>query len=289
MTETFFSELEVLKPLELCYTLVYRGVILDYTLRFKDCSINYELMPNKTKETLVLLHSYLSSMVIFDQQIITLKKDYQILLFDLPGHGKSDTTRSVGLKDMPEIIKNVLDFHDIKNAHFLGIHEGSIIAQGFAHIYPERFLSLTALSGYSIYHESHKLIQSERLREKIKNSFYYLFSFKKYIQRHADMAAISQPGIDRFVKSSKGFKRKSLLTRVGYNRYFKLGKDIKVYPTYLVCGQHETDVIKDACLLYDQKRPKTVLEGYNDTKRIVFLDQPRLFLEHFLTFLRKQG
>ncbi|PKK86783.1 MAG: hypothetical protein CVV63_03705, partial [Tenericutes bacterium HGW-Tenericutes-8] len=102
-------------------------------------------------------------------------------------------------------------------------------------------------------------------------------------------AAMTEQGIDKFMKSTKGFSRRSLLTLLGYKRYFKLNKDPKVFPTYLICGQHEREAIKDACILYEQKRPKTVLEGFNQTKRIVFLDQSRLFQEHFMTFIRNQG
>ena len=262
---------------------------MDYTMRFKDCSIYYQIQPNPTKPSLVLLHSYASSLQIFDQQVVTLKKDFQLVLFDLPGHGKSEVSTSVGLKDMPEIIKNVLDHHDLFKAHFLGIHEGSIIAQGFAHIYPDRLISLISLSGYSIYHDSHKLIQSEKRTDSLKNIWFYLFGFKKYLNYYANQAALTDQGIERFMKSTKGFKRKGLLSLLGYKRYFKLNQNPKVYPTYLICGQFEKEAIKDACILYEQKRPKTVLEGFNQTKRIVFLDQSRLFQEHFMTFIRNQG
>jgi hypothetical protein len=51
-------------------------------------------------------------------------------------------------------------------------------------------------------------------------------------------------------------------------------------PLYLVCGEHDDDVIKDACLLLEQKRQKTILEGYNKARSLVFLDQSRTFHEH---------
>ena len=262
---------------------------MDYSIRFKDCEIYYVIHKNEAKPMLVLLHSFVSNRTIFDQLVITLKKDFQLLLLDLPGHGKSGSSSNVGFKDVPEILKTILDAHMIKEAHFIGVQEGALIAQGFAHIYQKRLKSLTAIGSYSIYDNDYKKIKKERFWTKMKLAILWAFNMEAYKKYYANKASLSDSGIERFMKTSKTFKRSSLLALKGFKRFYKLGKPNGTYPMYLVCGQHEEEVIKDACLLFEQKRPKTILEGFNKTKSIVFLDQNRLFQEHFLTFIRNQA
>lgn len=259
---------------------------MDFKLRFKDVTIFYQIIENKGKPNLCLLHPYSSNSSLFEQLIITLKKDFNIVLIDLPGHGLSQVSSSVGFKDMPEIIKAIFDQHNVINAHFLGVYDGAIIAQAFAEIYKDKLVSLTALSGYSIYHDSHIVIKQEYFKDRLKNAFKWLFNFKLYKQYYIDKAAYTDQGKIRYEKSMRGFSRKSIKALKGFNRFNQLKPETKPYPTYLICGEFEDDVIKDACMLYEQKRTKTVLEGYKQSKRVVFLDQYRLFQEHFITFLK---
>lgn len=262
---------------------------MDYSIRFKDCEIYYVIHKNDLKPNLVLLHSFSSSMSIYDQLVITLKKDFSLILIDLPGHGKSESSKNVGLKDMPEILKTIFDSHNIKDVHFIGSQEGALIAQAFGHIYPARLKSLTAIGSYSIYDNDYKKIEKERFIRKFKLGFFWLFSFNKFKAYYASKASQTDTGKERFMKSSKGFTRKSVFSLSGIKRFYKLGKPNGLYPLYLVCGEHDDDVIKDACLLLEQKRQKTILEGYNKARSLVFLDQSRTFHEHFLTFIKNQA
>lgn len=258
----------------------------DQTIRFKDVGIYYMLYPNKEKETLVLIHPYTSSLSIFDNQIIALKKDYQLLLIDLPGHGKSGVSRNVSIKDMPEIIKVILDLNGVDEAHFLGIELGSLSAQAFGQVYPEKIKSLISVGSYSIFHDSYKAINNELLKTRIIRAFKWLFSFKGYKEYYLENACIKDDARKKFNDTQKNFKRKGLLSKRGLNRFYKMGKQKVAYPVYVVCGEYELEVIKDACIQFEQKVPKALLEGFQRAKTAVHLDQQRLFTERVITFLK---
>ncbi len=260
----------------------------DYTIRFKDCSIYYEMHENKSKPTLVFLHGYTSSLSVFESIVVTFKKDYQLIFIDLPGHGKSGVSGSVGLKDMPEILKSILDYQDISKIHLIGVDVGAVVGQGFGHIYPDHMESLVSIGSFSIYHDSCKKVNQEHFLSHLGLSIKWLFNFKSYLNHYANLATITEAGLIKFKQSQESFKRSGMRAFKGLNRFYRWDKPVKNYPTYVICGEFEEEVIKDASLQFEQKVPNAILEGFNKSKRVVFLDQPRLFIEHVQTFFKTQ-
>lgn len=261
----------------------------DYTIRFKDCSIYYEMYDNKTKPTLVFLHGFTTDTTLFDSIIIMFKKDFQLLLVDMPGHGRSNVSKAVGFKDMPEILKSIFDQHEIENAHFMGVDMGAIVAQAFGHIYPNQIDSLISIGSHSIYHETNQKISREHRLTNIGLAFKWMFSFNRFLNHYAHLAAISDSGISKFKISQKRFKKHGLKAFKGLKRFYRWQQPTKVYPIYIICGEYEEEVIKDASIQFEQKVPNTILEGFNKSKHVVFLDQSRIFVEHVQTFLRTQS
>lgn len=260
--------------------------MLDQTIRFKDAGIYYKLYENRGKETILFLHPYGSSGVLFDTQVTFFKREYQLLIIDLPGHGQSSISSSVTFENGPEIIKVILDQLNIDSCHIVGVSEGAVIAQGFGHIFPNRMKSLTVISAFSLFHGSGKVVRSELRWSKVKNFFKWVFSFKSYKNYYIEKSAFTAQGKERFKKSMKGFKRKSSLSHLRFSRFYKLGKQKTFYPSYVVCGNHDLEVIKDSSMQYEQKVPMTTLEGYPNAKQVVFLDNQRQFNEHLFTFLK---
>jgi pimeloyl-ACP methyl ester carboxylesterase len=72
-----------------------------------------------------------------------LKQDYQLVLFDIRGQGKSDKPHKVsdyGLNCADDVIA-ILDTLGLQKSHYLGFSMGGWIAYKLALHYPERFLS----------------------------------------------------------------------------------------------------------------------------------------------------
>lgn len=257
------------------------------TIRFKDCGIYYEKHLNPGKPYLVMLHSFGSSGLVFLDQVMTLKRHYQIIVIDLPGHGNSEYSKNVKLHDMPEIINMIFRKENINKAHFIGISEGAEIVQAFAQIFPRKVISLVGVSTISIFHDSYKALKSALLFTKIKLGFWRIFNFKKYKKWFIERSSYSIEGQELFKRSMRGFKRRSKNVKKGYNRFYNLGKQQYKYPTYLVCGENDWDIIKDGSFQYEQKTPMTTLEGYREAKQIVFLDNGRLFNERIKVFFNE--
>jgi len=115
-------------------------------------------------KTIVLLHGYLESLDIWDAFSAELSKDYRVICFDIPGHGKSE------MLDIPQTmeqiayhIKEALENLGIEKCFLVGHSMGGYLALMFHHLFPER------LSGFCLFH-SHPFADSvekrnNRLRE----------------------------------------------------------------------------------------------------------------------------
>ncbi len=98
---------------------------------------------------LVLLHGLGSSSESAWRLIrLTLEKKFQVISFDLPGHGKTpfDSGQAMDPHSLAQLVIKQLDRMEIEKAHFVGNSLGGWIALEIAAAFPDRVLSITGLS-----------------------------------------------------------------------------------------------------------------------------------------------
>lgn len=78
--------------------------------------------------TLVIIHGFLGGSKIFDKVIDDLQKNHEIIIVDLPGHGKSPLEKkSYTVYDYAQAIADILTHEKISNATWLGHSMGGYI------------------------------------------------------------------------------------------------------------------------------------------------------------------
>lgn len=96
----------------------------------------------KNKEWVVFIHGIGGGSSIWFKQIKEFSNKYNLLLIDLPGHGKSKeglrNLEGYNFYDIADEVVAVLDELKIKSAHFLGVSLGTIIIQAINCIHPEK-------------------------------------------------------------------------------------------------------------------------------------------------------
>ena len=79
-------------------------------------------------DTLVIIHGFLGGSKIFDKVIDELQKNHEILIVDLPGHGKSPLEKeSYTVYDYAQAVADILAHEKISNATWLGHSMGGYI------------------------------------------------------------------------------------------------------------------------------------------------------------------
>jgi pimeloyl-ACP methyl ester carboxylesterase len=100
--------------------------------------LNYQVYCNNSNSPWVIfLHGIGGSIATWKKQIDAFK-NYNILLLDLPGHGKSETETDITVKSVNDSIKEVMDHLHISKADFVSLSLGTLVALHFAIKYPNR-------------------------------------------------------------------------------------------------------------------------------------------------------
>ncbi|UXR78920.1 MULTISPECIES: 2-succinyl-6-hydroxy-2,4-cyclohexadiene-1-carboxylate synthase [unclassified Staphylococcus] len=113
--------------------------------------LHYNWYPSQrqTKQTLVMLHGFISDQTTFGQHIEPLTEDINLLLVDLPGHGQ-DTSSTAVIWDFEWIITQLHELLSRYSEYDLYLHGysmGARVALGYATEYGEMLSGLILESG----------------------------------------------------------------------------------------------------------------------------------------------
>ena len=105
--------------------------------------INYELTGKSDAPVVVLSHSLASSMVMWESQLTVLEPAFQVLRYDMRGHGNSEVLKGAyTLEMLGNDVIGLLDALDIQSVHFVGLSIGGMIGQGLALDHSDRLKSV---------------------------------------------------------------------------------------------------------------------------------------------------
>ena len=107
------------------------------------------------KDTLFFLHGLTADHSMFDGQIPAFEKEYNLLTWDTPGHGKSRPFAGFDFADTSVFIKSILDKNAVERVVLIGQSLGGFLAQSFIKRYPDRvkgFVSIDSTPYGSVYY-----------------------------------------------------------------------------------------------------------------------------------------
>ena len=105
--------------------------------------INYELSGKSDAPVVMLSHSLACSRLMWNPQMEVLQSQFQVLRYDMRGHGESQATEGAyTLEQLAADVIGLLDALKIDVVHFVGLSIGGMIGQCLALNYTDRLLSL---------------------------------------------------------------------------------------------------------------------------------------------------
>jgi 3-oxoadipate enol-lactonase len=97
----------------------------------------------KDSPAIVFSHALGGDLSMWDRQVAKFAGIYQVIRYDLRGHGRSSQSASFfTLQDLGADVLSLLDRHGIRRAHFCGLSLGGLIGQWLGLHAAERLLSL---------------------------------------------------------------------------------------------------------------------------------------------------
>ncbi len=105
-------------------------------MKIKNININYTIYGNELGQSIVFLHGWGQNIEMMKPLANLLKKDYKIIIIDLPGHGKSDEPNYPWtVNDYKEAIKELLTKLNINKPTLVGHSFGGKISLLYASEY----------------------------------------------------------------------------------------------------------------------------------------------------------
>lgn len=249
----------------------------------------YEIGSNAPWVTFI--HGAGGSSSVWFKQIREFRKEHNVLLIDLRGHGKSDQglwEKGDSFVDISKEVIEVLDSLHIQQTHVVGMLLGTIVAQTMADHYPERIKSLV-LGGAII-----------RLDIRTKVLLWTGRAFKRFIPYmllYKLFAYIIMPRKEHeesrlvFVNEAKKMCQKEFI------KWFSLTKLINPYlsrlqvstnqiPTLFLMGEEDYLFIPPIEEVVRRNEAFEFIKIEN-SGHVCNIDQPEIFNKHSIAYISK--
>ena len=107
--------------------------VIEKSIKSDRGQVFYWIIENwsEQKETLLFLHGLTANHTMFEKQIAFFKSEYNIIVWDAPGHGKSRLYEDFSFANAVEGIKHILDENGVKRVVMLGQSLGGYFIQSF--------------------------------------------------------------------------------------------------------------------------------------------------------------
>ncbi len=263
--------------------------------RDKIPALFYKKYINKdSSEWVILLHGAGGSSAIWFKQIREYKKNFNLLLIDLRGHGKSkniirkEVRNKYTFDEISKEVIEVIDYLNIESAHFVGISLGTLIIRNIAENYPDRVKSM--VMGGAIIRFNFKSNVLAFFGNSLKNllPFIWLYKILAWIimpkKRHKQSRIV-------FVNEAKKVAQKeflrwmTLLSEVKPLMRFFREKDTEK-PTLYLMGEEDYIFLPPVKNVV-KKHKKSFLRILANSGHVCNIDQAELFNKISIEFIKK--
>ncbi|OLS37222.1 alpha/beta fold hydrolase [Bacillus sp. MRMR6] len=249
---------------------------------------------DNTHEWTVLVHGAGGSSAIWFKQIKEFKKNFNVLLVDLRGHGRSKDVKKLqqhySFDDLTKDIIEVLNHLKIRSAHFIGISLGTVIIRNLAELEPRRIKSMVlggAVTGLN--NRVKTLITLGNLGKKVLP---YMWLYKLFAwclmprKRHKTSRLV-------FVEQAKKLCQKEFIKWFSLTKHInslltRFNKKRVNIPTLYIMGEEDYMFLTPVKEIV-RKCNKTFLTVIKDSGHVCNIDQPEIFNDTSIKFLKNVG
>ncbi len=260
----------------------------------KKPTLYFKVYENKDSDKwVVFIHGAGGSSTVWFKQLRAFRREFNVLLLDLRGHGKSKNVfqrwkdNEYTFKDISEDIIEVMDYIDLKSAHFVGISLGTIIIRNIAELYPDRVESMILGGAVIRFNIRSKFLVA--VGNMVKRFIPYMWIYKLYAwiimpkKRHKESRLI-------FVREAKKLYQKEFLRwlRLTYEvnplmKFFR-EKETKI-PTLYLMGDEDYMFLPGVKAVV-KKHKNSVLRIIRESGHVCNIEQPTVFNKLSIEFIK---
>ena len=252
------------------------------------------LCKNNNADWITFVHGAGGSSTIWYKQIKYFSRNYNLLLLDLRGHGKSKALslnpfkKKYTFNSITDDILEVLNAEKIKKSHFVGISLGTILIRNFAEKNSNRVQSLIMGGAIMKLNLRSKILMF--LGNSTKSILPYMWIYKL-------LAFIIMPNKNHRESRSLFIKEAKKLYQKEFKKWFQLTAELvpllKFFrqieistPTFYIMGDQDYMFLPSVREVIKSHK-KSMLFVVPDCGHVVNVDKPKIFNSKMLEFLSK--
>jgi 3-oxoadipate enol-lactonase len=258
---------------------------VEHSIKRPDCTIHYWISGNSEKPMVFFAHGAAVDHVQFDLQLHLLQEKYQIVRWEMRGHGQSRPLAGpFSIKDAADDMLNILG----KNkAIFIGQSAGTYVIQEFAFQHPERVKAIIIIDGTCI---TAKLSIIESLALRISPLLFKLWPYENLKKASVDASTIKST-TKKYLKEKFNELSKEEFVKIwgGLSKciHYEPGYHVQC-PLLLVYGEHDkTGNIRKAMKEWSKRDKQSKYVVIPDAGHCSNQDNPEFFNKVMLEFLRE--
>lgn len=244
-------------------------------------------------EWVTFVHGAGGSSSIWYKQIRAFSEQFNILLIDLRGHGKSkgipaQATERYTFHSIGEDVLKVLDHLQIQKSHFVGISLGTIVIREITEKFPDRVHSMI-LGG--------AVMKLNAKGQILLKAGYWLKSLVPYLMLYRLFAFIIMPRQNHRESRNLFVREAKKLYQQEFIRWFRLASNLQPIlrlfrekdsgvPTLYVMGEEDHMFLPTISQLV-QHHASTQLAVIPECGHVVNVEKPEIFNQLCIDFLRK--
>ncbi len=258
------------------------------TMKIGDIDLYYEI--HGRGESVVFIHGLGSSSRDWAFQKEYFSKEYQVIAYDVRGHGQSDKPRGpYSVTMFAADLAGLLSKLEVKNAHIVGLSMGGWIAFQFAVDFPEYVKSLTIVNSWADMRP--KNFQDRWMLFK-RNVIFRIFSMRKIGEKLAEGLFIKPEQFelrrsfaDSWAENHKPSYFASMAAAKGWSVADRL-EEITVPSLVVSADEDYTPVATKQA--YANKMPNARLVVIEDSRHASTVERPDEFNKILLSFLQEE-
>ncbi|GMQ31735.1 alpha/beta hydrolase [Algoriphagus taiwanensis] len=248
-----------------------------------------------SSEWIVFIHGAGGSSAVWHKQLRDFQKEFNLLLIDLRGHGKSiDLPQAIWKEEytfeaVTQDIIEVLDHLQLPPAHFMGVSLGTILARQLAEMEPQRVKSLVMAGAVT------RLTTQSRVLVFLGNTFKKIIP---YMWLYRLFAFIIMPRKQHAESRNLFIREAQKLCQKEFIRWFKLTKDINPLlkyfkekdiniPTLYVMGDQDVMFLEPVKNIVKHHK-NSILKILDRCGHVVNVEQPEQFNLLSIAFIKNQ-
>jgi len=250
--------------------------------------MNYELSGKKDGPFVILSHSLGSSLAMWNPQMKPLEPHFQVLRYDIRGHGKSEAPPGAyTLELLGEDAVALLDVLEIEKVHWVGLSMGGMIGQSVALNYPKRLRSLAlcdtsaaiAPEAQPIWQERIDAVREKGVESQLEPTMERWFT-PTFLNLNPNMLGVIRK--EFLATPAQGYL--GCIYAIRKLNYLDRLSIIKI-PTLIMVGEDDPGTPVSASEAMHQRIPSSKLVIIKSARHLSSVEQPEAFNTNLLTFL----